>query len=84
MTEEYAKLERICILNTYRGKNIGTILLQKMEEYLLSQGKTRYRLSVQNDAAKFYTRSGYVAISEPYMETETGIMHILMQKSVDI
>jgi len=78
--DDYIKFERICVLANYRNKNIGTILYKKMEEYLLMQGKTKYRLASQVQATNFYTKLGYNAISEAYIEAD--IVHILMQKEV--
>ena len=74
------KLERICILPSHRGCNIGRLLIQKMEAFLLTYGKTCYRLSSQTQAINFYEKLGYSIISNrPYLNS--GIWHVLMEKN---
>ena len=82
LLDNYAKLERICILPTNRGCNIGSQLIQKIEEYWFYNGITCYRLSSQAHVAKFYEKLGYIVISEkPYIDA--GILHVLMEKNLD-
>ena len=39
LLNNYTKLERICILPSHRGCNIGRLLIQKMEAFLLTYGQ---------------------------------------------
>ena len=56
----------ISVLKDYRGKGIGTQLLQKILGMLKSKGYERVSLSVQkaNFAARMYRQAGFITISE--------------------
>ena len=56
----------ISVLEEYRGKGVGTVLMKKMIEYLGSNGYAGASLSVQkaNYAAKMYRHLGFKVISE--------------------
>ena len=46
----------------YRGRNVGLLLIQKMEEYFLQNGRDTLRievLSCNNVAHNFYEKNGY-------------------------
>ena len=61
-TPEFA----ISLLKEYRNQGIGTLLMQKMIEYLKRQGYAQTSLSVQkkNYAAKMYLKLGFEIIHE--------------------
>lgn len=56
----------ISLYKAYRGRGIGTALLQAMLSLLKESGYTRTSLSVQkaNDAVRLYQRAGYEVIEE--------------------
>ena len=61
-TPEFA----ISLFKEFRNKGIGTLLMQKMIEYLKEKGYARTSLSVQkqNYAVKMYQKLGFEIISE--------------------
>jgi len=61
-TPEFA----ISLLKEYRNRGIGTLLMQKMIEYLKDRGYAQTSLSVQkkNYAAKMYQKLGFEIIRE--------------------
>lgn len=47
------KVERVCILPDYRGKNLGNLMMQCMEDYSTSAGITKLKLNAQSHAILF-------------------------------
>ncbi|MGM0942464.1 MAG: GNAT family N-acetyltransferase [Bacillota bacterium] len=78
--DSYGKLERICVLKTYRGKAIGKQLIQAMEAVSLEKGYHKAKLNGQTHAEKFYQRLGYKTISGEFMDA--GIPHVTMVKEL--
>lgn len=74
------KLERICVLKDYRGKSIGSKLIQKMEDTIRSHDVHVAQLNAQTHATDFYRRLGYHVISESFMDA--GIPHVAMEKRI--
>ena len=78
--EEYGKVERICILKTSRKGGAGKAVMNKIEEYALSQGAPALKLNAQTHAIPFYNKLGYEVISEEFMDA--GIPHRTMLKKL--
>ncbi|MBY7143128.1 GNAT family N-acetyltransferase [Virgibacillus sp. NKC19-3] len=77
-TDNYGKLERICILKKHRGKSHGTKIIRQMEEVISSKGYRKAKLNAQTHAVKFYQRLGYEVVSGEFMDA--GIPHVTMVK----
>ncbi len=77
---EYGKLERICVLKSYRGKSYGKKLIAKMEEEIINKGYKKAKLHAQTHAKEFYERLGYVVISDEFIDA--GIPHVAMTKEL--
>ncbi len=75
---DYAKLERICILKPYRGKGLGRILLDEMMDYSRKLGVNKFELGAQAYAIPFYEKCGFRVISALYYDA--GIPHFKMKK----
>lgn len=75
---EAAVLQRFCVLREYRGKGAGAAALRYMESYYRDKGMQRIELDSKAEAEGFYSRCGYVRISEPF--EEAGIPHVKMVK----
>ncbi|MGG1600895.1 GNAT family N-acetyltransferase [Paenibacillus naphthalenovorans] len=76
-----AKLQRIAVLAPYRGRGIGRLLIQAMEEDIRSQGVPAVILDAQTQAEPFYRKLGYETISpEPFLDA--GIWHVRMRKQL--
>lgn len=79
-TEGAGKLERICVLKNHRGNSIGSKLIQKMEQTILSEDVHIAKLNAQTHATEFYKRLGYHVTSDPFMDA--GIPHVAMKKRI--
>lgn len=74
------KVERICVLRENRKTGAGITVMNKIEEYAKSQGISSLKLNAQTHAIPFYSRLGYVTVSEEFMDA--GIPHKTMKKSI--
>ncbi|WLR53797.1 GNAT family N-acetyltransferase [Mesobacillus subterraneus] len=74
------KVERICVLKENRKTGAGVAVMNKIEEYAKSQGISTLKLNAQTHAIPFYSRLGYVTVSEEFMDA--GIPHKTMKKSI--
>ncbi|MBM7624249.1 GNAT family N-acetyltransferase [Sporohalobacter salinus] len=75
-----AKLERICILASYRKYGLGKILVQKLEKIAKEKDIVKSKLHGQTHAQQFYEKLGYHKASQVFMED--GIPHLLMVKNL--
>jgi len=78
--QQYAKLERICILKEERGKGFGRYIILFMENLAKSKGYKQSKLNGQTYAESFYQRLGYKTVSGEF--TDAGIPHVAMQKTL--
>ena len=76
------QLGRICVLENYRGKKIGSLILSACEEKIrqLAQGPALARLGAQAQAKGFYLKNGYTATGEEYMDEYCP--HVVMTKQL--
>ena len=74
------KLERICILESYRKYGLGKRIIEALEEIAEERGASKVKLHGQTHAEGFYQKFGYRTASEVFMED--GIPHILMLKEL--
>ncbi len=82
-TEENPKvyfLGRLAVEKEYRGKHVGSKMLQAILEYVQEVGGAEIRLHSQLQAKEFYTSNGYEPYSE--IEDEQGCPHIWMRKKL--
>ncbi|PRO65724.1 GNAT family N-acetyltransferase [Alkalicoccus urumqiensis] len=80
MKGSQAKLERICVQKAFRGRRLGSRILEKLEEEAVRAGASSSILHGQTHAEAFYHRHGYVTTSEPF--DEDGIEHVRMEKTL--
>ncbi|MBI1274959.1 GNAT family N-acetyltransferase [bacterium] len=66
--QEYAKIERVCVLKAARGKGIGYQLLQSVIEDAIAEGLNDLRLEAQTVAIPFYENLGFEPYGESYMD----------------
>lgn len=78
--EEYGKLERICVLKPYRGRDIGKQIIHEMEAVILKNGYKKAKLNAQTHAQVFYQKLGYETVSGEFMDA--GIPHVTMIKTL--
>lgn len=75
-TNSGIKLERFAMLKEYRGKKIGSELLNEILKDVIPFGEKIY-LHSQVIAINYYKRAGFVAEGEHFWEAE--IEHVLMK-----
>lgn len=69
---------RMAVLPTWRGKGVGSKMLQALVAAARQQNYAEVVLSAQVHARAFYEHHGFVAEGLPY--EEAGIEHILMRQ----
>jgi predicted GNAT family N-acyltransferase len=79
--KQTAKIQRVAVLAEFRGKGIGKILLQELEQHAHLGGHTSCILDSQCHAESFYSQLGYSTISEQPFD-DAGILHVRMQKKL--
>ena len=75
----YGKVERICVLPTYRQSGAGHKIMKAIEEYASQHGFQKLKLNAQTHAIPFYEKLGYHIISEEFLDA--GIPHRTMVKN---
>ena len=75
-----AKIERVCILQSQRGKKLGALIMKEMENYAMSIGLQKLKLHAQSYAVPFYEKLGFTVTSPEFMDA--GIPHRAMEKSI--
>jgi len=73
-----AKLERIAVLKSYRGRGIGKRIIEASLGLAKTKGALEAILDAQQSASGFYEKLGFRQVGEPF--EEVGIPHILMTK----
>ncbi len=71
---------RVAVMKQYRGKNIGSVILQEAEKYVKQRGGKSIFLHAQCRAANFYKGLGYTEFGN--IEKDEGCPHVWMQKSI--
>ncbi|MCK4546129.1 MAG: GNAT family N-acetyltransferase [Candidatus Eisenbacteria sp.] len=74
-------IERMAVLEEWRGRGIGDRLLHKLLDLAREKGFSRVTLWAQTHAIPFYERHGFQAVGGEFMDA--GIPHREMQVSLD-
>lgn len=82
LSNEKVQLQRLAIKKEFRNKGYASQLIKFMEEYAKKREIDYLELHAQYYAKEFYSKLGYLPISEKYIEKETGIEHINMSKKL--
>lgn len=80
INESEYKVGRIAILQEFRKKGYGSILIKACEKQVRVLGGTSVTLDAQVRAQGFYEVSGYVAFGEVHLDE--GEPHIFMKKQL--
>jgi len=75
-----AKLERIAVLKSYRGRGIGRGIVKASLKLAQTKGASEVTLHAQQSAIGFYEKLGFQQEGEPF--EEAGIPHIAMSKKL--
>ncbi len=73
---EYAKLERVAIRKSHRGKGLGHKLTEFMLSVAKEQGFKKFKVHAQAYLTDFYRKHGFEIVGD--MFKEAGIDHYLM------
>ena len=76
--EGAAKIERVAVLESHRGRGIGAELMEVVESTAREEGYDRAVLHAQVPVVAFYRKLGYEVTSEEFMDA--GIPHHEMEK----
>ena len=71
------QIGRMAVIREWRGRGVGTAILQTLLALAEKEGCTTVRLHAQTQAVPFYARHGFIA-SGPEFE-EAGIPHRVME-----
>ena len=74
--DEYAKLERVAIRKSYRGKGLGHKLTEFMIAIAREQGFKKFKVHAQAYLTKFYQKHGFEIVGDLFKEA--GIDHYVM------
>ena len=74
-------LGRLAVCKEYRHNNIGSLMMQEAEKYVLNVGGKSIALHAQCQASGFYGKNGYVQCKE--IDDEQGCPHMWMKKILD-
>ena len=71
---------RIAVHKEWRGRGVGTRLVEHLTEVARERGFAEIHLHSQVQAAEFYSRLGFEARGDSFMEA--GIEHVLMVRTL--
>ena len=80
IVDNFAKLERICVIKSYRKYGMGRLIIEKLEKLAKGDDMNQAKLHSQIQAVKFYEELGYKKVSDVFMED--NIPHVIMMKSL--
>lgn len=72
---------RIAVEKNYRGKKIGTSILEEAEKQIRKIGGKKVSLSAQQRALEFYKKQGFIATGETYLDEDCP--HVWMYKLLE-
>ncbi|MGI6008198.1 MAG: GNAT family N-acetyltransferase [Ruminococcus sp.] len=73
---------RIAVVQSYRGRKLGALILKKAEEEIKKEGGKSVALHAQERAAVFYEKQGYLRYGEPDFDEDCP--HIWMRKELNL
>lgn len=77
---QFGKVERVCVLQEYRGKRLGVLIMEAVEEYARNIPWKKLKLHAQSYAVPFYEKLGYVVTSPEF--TDANMPHRAMEKDI--
>lgn len=76
-----ARIGRLAVLREWRGKMVGTALLEALLDYARSKNYPKVVVSAQVQALQFYRRFGFEEEGAEYLDA--GIPHVTMHLDLD-
>jgi predicted GNAT family N-acyltransferase len=77
--ERTGKVERVAVLEGYRGQGYGDAVMDAVETHAADDGYDRLVLDAQTHVVEFYGRRGYEVTSDEPFE-DAGIPHLRMEQ----
>lgn len=77
---DYAKVQRVAVLQSNRGLKIGAKLMMEVEKNAKQKGVKQLKLGAQEYAIPFYDKLNYQVCSSRYLDA--GIWHKDMMKQI--
>nr|WP_239585582.1 GNAT family N-acetyltransferase [Lysinibacillus composti] len=74
------KVERVCVLREYRGKRLGILIMQAVENYATKHGWKKLKLNAQSYAIPFYEKLNFKVTSPEFLDA--NIPHRAMEKLI--
>ena len=71
---------RLAVLSAWRGRGVGSALLQRLVDLARSLGHSQVILNAQTRAMPFYARHGFAAVGDEFIEA--GIAHQAMARNL--
>ncbi|MBB4824446.1 putative GNAT family N-acyltransferase [Sporosarcina luteola] len=78
--EGFGKVERVCVLQEFRGQHLGNLIMHSLEEHAAQTGMRKILLNAQAYAVPFYEKLGYIVTSPEFMDAD--IPHRAMEKVI--
>jgi YbgC/YbaW family acyl-CoA thioester hydrolase len=76
-----ARIARVAVDSALRGTGFGRMLVHALMQHAQDRGDRRAILCSQRSAQGFYSRLGFLAISEPFMEA--NVPHVEMARALE-
>lgn len=74
------RIGRMAVLESWRGRGVGSVMLERLIEIARSRGLQQVELHSQVHACDFYQRHGFEAYGENFFEA--GIEHVHMRRAL--
>lgn len=74
------KIERVCVLKSYRKKGVGKLIINTIEEYAKKQKINYLYLNAQVTSIAFYQKLGFQERGEIFLDA--NIEHKMMEKYI--
>lgn len=75
------KVERVSVLQDFRGQHIGVLMMEAMESHARAAGMATLKLNSQSYAIPFYEKLNYTVTSPEFLDA--GIPHRTMEKNLN-
>lgn len=77
---ENGHIGRMAVLASWRGRGVGTAMLERVLMAARARGVSAPRLHAQTHAVEFYRRLGFEVVSGQFLDA--GIPHVTMQRDI--
>lgn len=74
------RIGRMAVLRAWRGRGVGSALLERLQQQALDSGLQRVHVHAQVEVAGFYSRAGFQPVGQTFIAA--GIVHVEMIKTL--